>query len=414
MDLNLKHLRDLVTKIPRASTYSHSVQMLEEAFDYSFSRAGVPWDRLRRGCDIEFFGNQTLESLFGDEYDSLLRERRLFLDGPWRYEADVWSNYRLEFQQYAVVGRRATPAGEEAACLILHRGPIPALDGMERPPEGSLGAAALLRIRAGLMNHRQAHLLASHLNRFRNNDHHREKLTWSVVQGPGPDANARRWADGVIGRRSLLRVWSGAENSWGLGEQATCKLSAYLVDCCARQTHRVISYGSPQVLLPPRYEVVAEFNRSSGQIPKGFAILASRLEPCKDAGAMAQVLERTGQIHGAGQPWDPEIGDVWGEVQDGVPGSCELAYMQSPAGVYSSSLSREEAIATMKRLRVFGFWRVGARRVGVGGSYVRYDGGHPHFSRYEKVMETQMEVPMEKKDLRVRLVGCLSVDELSE
>lgn len=33
MDLSLKHLRDLVTNVPEASTYSHSVQMLEVAAD---------------------------------------------------------------------------------------------------------------------------------------------------------------------------------------------------------------------------------------------------------------------------------------------------------------------------------------------------------------------------------------------
>lgn len=112
-------------------------------------------------------------------------------------------------------------------------------------------AVETLKLRDGLMNKRQATLLAEHLNSKLGPDRYD---TWRVVEGPESDGNARKWLDALGSTYQLMRRESGETAAWELGGAATRGIATFRVEQSPTlSSHQVFSSLPPRVVLPPRY-----------------------------------------------------------------------------------------------------------------------------------------------------------------
>lgn len=380
MTLNLEHLQALLNDAPSSSSFTQSVELLEDAFDYTRRKDDnrPRWGHYRSGEDVEFFGERTLRALLGDDFRDELDDRRDYWDDT--ATGGPRSRVRLELQRYAVIGRRGGHPGAPA-CVLFHSGQVSFSAGLG-PPDEKVRPFELVRIRAGLMNRRQALLLANHLNRFRRSGHHGEPLAWSIVRGPGPDSSARLWFDGVAGKGLHLRHTVGDLPSWGLRQWAAHAVEMYVVEP-RRPAHReqVFTYGTARYLPPLRFAISAVEKMRSHGVPKDKQWSVTRATECEEAYSVAEACEQAGLI-GNDDEYVLNLGDFWGPKQDGNPWDGP-AYTPSPAVVYATSFSRDEALRVMRTLRASGYRSVGVRRVGADGNYCRWETGNPYFAKQE-------------------------------
>ena len=381
MEFDLAQLRALLRDVPTPDRFNESVRLLEEAFDYTYSprTSPPPWKRFRRGADVAFFGERTLRDLFGDHYRNLLADRRDFHDGD-----HDWSQLRAEFQRYAVVGRRATVRGDtQTECVIFHSGRVSFQSGGACPPVGKLRSIELMRVRAGLMNRRQAYLLANHLNRFRRNRHHSDPgLTWSVVRGPAPGSSSRVWFDAVAGKGQTLHRTAGSLPTWGLGTSACEALALHFVKpILNRAPEQVFVYGAPRYLLPQRFTIRAVLITRPYGFPENQEWLVERQNEDASARAISMVCEQGGLLNEDAFADCDRAEDFWGPYQYGSP--IDDSVRLSPAAVYATAFSREEAIRVMRCLRTDGYRDIRACGVGTSGDLVRFTCGMSYFARYE-------------------------------
>lgn len=379
MHFDIDHLRNLLRDVPLTASFSQSIELLEDAFDYSDrDPTAPPWYRFRSGDDATFFGEQTLRALLGKDF----RE-----DMPARY---YWSGsldpddpraLRPHVQRYVVVGYRPEGGG---ACVLFHSGNVIFFDDAAGPPTESVAALELVRVRSGLMNRRQAHLLANHLNRFRRNRHHGEVLNWVVKRGPDADSSAREWLDAVMGDCQYLRQTVGELPTWGLGANAAGHLVMYVVQPrMVAHRSQVFTYGAAQYLLPPRFAVRVVEKAPQGDVPVGQSWDATRTSECDEAKRVADVCEWNGLIDGTYSNQGASPKDMWGiDDNNSAPGGDD-GISPPAAEVYATSFSRQEVTRVMRALRKGGYYNIRAERIGADGTYVRWEAGMQYFRRYE-------------------------------
>lgn len=398
MYFDLDQLRSQLRDVPLTTSFSRSVELLEEAFDYS-RRAwdALRWENYRFGDDAAFFGEQTLRDLLGQEFREQMTSRSDWSRGEVSIEPH--HDLRKHIQRYVVVGYRGADRAARAARILFHSGNVSLYDGADGPPTDKLRPLELMRVRFGLMNRRQAYLLANHLNRFRRNQHHGEVLNWAVKRGPAADTSARAWLDVVAGERQYLQHTVGELPSWGLGSNAARGLAMYTLEARAVACRdQVFAYGFGRCLLPPRYAIYAALEAGDRGILEGEVWSVVRKTECNEA---RRTAEKAGLI---GRPFDfkyVEPEDMWGAA-DRLPPEDGPGYTPEPAEVYATSFSREEALRTMRVLRKNGYRSISAARVGADGSYVRWESGNPYFCHDEVRLSRELLVDGEPA-LDVRL-----------
>jgi hypothetical protein len=375
MYFDLDQLRSQLRDVPLTSSFFRSVELLEDAFDYSQRADGrSSWGDYRFGDDAAFFGEQTLRSLLGREFREQMASRSDWQSSNGQGEPN--HTLRKHIQRYVVVGYRDADRAARAACVLFHGGNISLYDGADGAPTVSVAALELVRVRLGLMNRRQAHLLVNHLNRFRRNQHHGEALSWVVKRGPAADTSARAWLNLVAGERQYLQHTVGELPSWGLGANAARGLAMYALEPKAvAHPDQVFSYGRARCLLPSRYAIYAANQAGDIDTPDGAVWCVVRKTECSEA---RRTAEKAGLIV---RPFDfkyVEPEDMWG-ADDLLPPGDGPGYSPEPAEVYATSFSREEALRAMRVLRKNGYRSISAARVGADGSYVRWESGNSYF-----------------------------------
>lgn len=388
MHFNLDNLRSQLRDVPMTSSFSRSVELLEDAFDYSQKADNSSsWEDFRSGDDAAFFGEQTLRSLLGREFHGQMESRL-----GWQGSDDQGrpsSALRKHIQLYVVIGYRGDERAARAACVLFHSGNVSLYDGADGAPTDKLGPLEMVRVRFGLMNRRQAHLLANHLNRFRRNQHHGEALSWVVKRGPAADTSARAWLDVVAGERQYLQHTVGQLPSWGLGSNAARGLAMYALEPkVLAHPDQVFSYGRARCLLPSRYAIYASAEAGDSGIPEGEVWSVVRNTECSEA---RRTAEKAGII---GRYFDfkyVEPEEKWG-ADDQLPPEDGPGYTPEPAEVYATSFSREEALRAMRVLRKNGYRSISAARVGADGSYVRWESGNPYFCHDEVRLSRELLV----------------------
>ena len=388
MHFDIDQLRSQLRDVPLTTSFSRSVELLEDAFDYTGSSASaLAWNSYRYGDDAAFFGERTLESLFEPSFQVRMGSRLEWQMGEIACESH--HNLRTHIQGYVVVGYRSDKGSSRAACVLFHSGSIGLYDGADGPPTDKVGALELVRVRFGLMNRRQAHLLANHLNRFRRNRHHGEALTWVVKRGPEADASARAWLDAVAGESQYMQHTAGELPSWGLGTNTAHGLAIYTLESrVAAHPDQVFSYGRARCLLPPRFLIYAGQRNGDSDLPTGETWNAVRATECADARGNA---ERVGLGGDSFEHADTRPEDMWGQDESAPPGDGP-GYTPGPVEVYATSFGRKEAPQVMRALRKSGYRGIVASLVGVGGSYVRWESGNPYFRRDEVHLERELKV----------------------
>jgi len=206
---------------------------------------------ISEGDDLDFYGTVTLHAAFGSSLDIEYPEV-----AHLRPRGEEWmAGLRRRAYRYAVVAyeshtlhQRRT---ERAVSIALRH--TPRL--LYRESTGLLdGCVETLKLRDGLMNKRQAKLLAEHLNSTQGRPSHRVNSAWRVVEGPKPDGDARVWLDGLgaVGRH--LRRESGETAAWGLGDAATRGIATFQIENSdARSSRSAFSAMPPRIALPPRF-----------------------------------------------------------------------------------------------------------------------------------------------------------------
>ena len=360
----LARLRDFVANVPEPTCFQESVRLLEEAFDYSGEPAdGIPWGDLRQGQDIAFFGEKTLSTLFPEGFPS---SRELFEQVPWSVTKRFGQGLRCELQRYLVVGIHTHSFGVRPQTVVMHGAHAVPFHESEWPGYARVEALELMRLRAGLMNRRQASLLANHLNRFGGRAHRMRGLNWQVVIGPEPDSSARSWLYGIA-RYDRLRHCVGEMLAWRLPGGVTDQLMTYDVDVEWGGHASTFTYRGYRAALPPRYDVMA-------QTADGSAWQASRSAVCQDAYSFARIHEDGGSVVRVGANFSEDICELWGYDQvEALPKSWGEAHC--PARVYATAFSQSEAIQVMKELRLRGYRQIKAMPVGIDGLYLRDESG---------------------------------------
>lgn len=393
MNIDLDHLRTLLRDVPQNAGFTESIRLLEDAFDYAPRDESRPiWWALRCGPDVPFFGKHTLRALLGKDYLEELVEREYFCsdDGV----SALTPNLRLAVQRFVVLGLREGHKRNEVACVLFHAGEVSFTEGAEGPPPEQVSSMDLVRVRAGLMNRRQAYLLASHLNRFRRSKRHGEQLTWVVVRGPVPDSSARRWLDEVGGKGLWLSTVAGEspEFGWGWGPNATRAVAVYITSkggLAAR--HQVFADKPAHYILPPRWEVSAKEKTRSRGIPEDAVWKVTRNDLCPDAYAIANVCELAGLITGFGTHEGFDPGGVWGRCML-LGGNDFPEYGLGAAEVYATSFSRQETGQVMRGLRAAGYQDIRAFRVGAAGHFGRQEYDNPYLFDRETHVHRELAI----------------------
>ncbi len=375
--------------------FTASVELLEDAFDYSYQPNAegykVSWRDCREGSCISFYGEQTLADLLDNNYLNVLPGRRNFYGEP---DSLPTSDVRLEFQRYAVVGRRVDAEGNvDTHRVIFHAGDIAFLEGRNRPLANvPLRPMELVRLRSGLMNRRQASLLVNHLNRFRRNHHQIDTLTWSVIRGPLPNSSARDWLDAVAGSGEHLQHTAGETLPWGLGLNASKALTLYVViRSPSVNREQVFAYCPPRYILPPRFAISVRERIRSPSVQTGQNWHVTRRTEDASASALAAVCEEAGLLGCEGPSEFTRAEDFWGPEDEGYPDYA--GYEPTPSQVYATSFSRDEAIRAMRVLRMAGYRDIKARRVGADGDFSRVQSGHSCFGQDEVSCHHTLIVP---------------------
>ena len=400
MNINLTRLRALLKDVPAPTSFTESVRCLEDSFDYSYTRTSADnprWADCRAGGSEAFYGKRTLRQLLGEDFKEELRDRESFPDFELH---EPWKAVELEMQRFAVVGRRReTWGGLVTERVLFHSGKVSFFDGYPCPPTSSpLRPTELIRVRSGLMNRRQALLLANHLNRFRRSRRHGAVLDWSVVQGPLPDSSARDWLDAIAGRGGHLRASVGDLNPWGLGPHAGDALVMYLIE--RKQSaiaEQVFSYGVPFCVLPARFEISAEMKVRPYGVPEDALWTVVRATRDRESFTLARICEQATLL---GSTETRRAADFWGEIRDGAP--MDTSSDPHPSEVYATAFTRDEAIAVIRNLRA-DFHRIRVHRVGIDGDYGRSLSGNSYFYETEINEHIDLVVACGNSDLKVHV-----------
>lgn len=380
MEADLDTYRALLRDIPTNPGFTDSVRLGDEAFGRgSGNPLSVFFDG---GDDIDFYGRTTLSNLFGENFVQVLSKRERFSAGPLRV---LPGGLRRKVHQFAVVGFRPSAKGDvaHAHAVIFRR--VPALAALHHPEPSHCCSpeAESIRLRSGLMNRRQAHLMANHLNRYRRSSHFDEALNWRVVVGPAPDASAREWLNRYPASGLFLREQHGALADRGFGRKTMESICIYGLETAqVWDREQVFSRDVPRPIPPSRYEILGSPVPGTQGLAPEFRFVATRQELDPHAAELAAAIRAVGCLPGESDyvASDDALAAIWGgepEEDDGAPPDGPRS--ADPVSVYALSLSRSEAVSAMRILRSMGYRDLQLRKVGRDGEYVRDDEGHPHF-----------------------------------
>jgi hypothetical protein len=350
-----QELRDELA-IPTAGLdTAQRVAALEAAFQpWKYARPGSALTQLTVGDLVDYFGPITLRKAFGGEIER-------YGPGPNRFHAQDWKvGLRRRAYRYAVVGFKSRAERDEVA----HRAVALAL---RLNPQILFGEATDLldpsvenmKLRAGLLNKVQSHLLADQLNQRQNN-----VLSWRVVDGPAPDSSARVWLDALSPVAPLLRRESGETGAWGLGTVAQHEIAVFrLENGLMLSPSQVFSVQSPRVVPPPRFQLECRDFPANAYMPYGSCGLAAqRAEESEEARRLCTLITHINLV--AGKHWDdlpPRTGFV-----EGVKGFIDDAKVDADYGAfaYSNAFDQQEAEIAVRHLRALGYGEFVPQRLG--------------------------------------------------
>lgn len=365
----LDTLRDFLRNVPSPTSFHESVELLAKAFAPGVAdnpAAGI------EGNDEAFYGVKALTELYGRDYADVLANRsfRFPMTDHQGGDGEEPTDLRNLVDRFAVVAYEQTARGvaKVPAKVVLRVGLEEEVSTVLQPPKKGAKAFELVRVRAGLMNRRQALLLANHLNRFKRSPSRNLPLTWRAVRGPDVADSARHWLDALGGGDLLFRRLGGSIPTWGLKEATRDCLAVYNCESAATwHDKQVFAYARPRMVLPTRYHVSYLPAVPPGSLPDGHALQVRRTELCPQAFAMAKAYLEAGFINDSGMTATVDASTLWGDDWD-LPRvySSDVA----PAYSYSTGLELGEALAVVRYLRSTGNGRrVRIHVLGLGGAF---------------------------------------------
>ncbi len=384
-------LRSWLRDIPVPRGFSESNHLLARAFarDWSVNPAvRIPTNELL------FYGEADLRELFGPDYRDALRSRVLNAHKRLAFDEDFFPehpNLRGMVDKYVVVGlkTRKERNGREFRSVtypkkvLFRSGVVDEADCVAQPVRTHERAGELVHVRGGLMNGRQASLLANHLNSYRRNARLNEVLTWQVTLGPVPSESPRAWLDALGGQNVFLRKHEGSPTTRALETDARENISVYGCERAApRHPEQVFSYQRPRHFLPPRYTLSFVHGERPHGVPENEAFHVWRKHPCECASAIADAYKKAGFID------DPESdidylspspsSDVEtqaallfkeDDTEDGAPP--QYWYGMPSSLSYARALDRFEVSRVARELRRLGHRRIRLAILGADGRYDR-------------------------------------------
>lgn len=384
----LDALRAFLRDVPTSPGFAEGVHLIAQAFHrYDLK------ENLALGInsnDVLFFGEQSITSIFGEDYRQSLSSRKFNLEPEPREEWDgapqVPRDLRNRVDQFVVVGfaeaRTAHPREKKVPKKIIFRaGVVEQEDSADRPIQGREKAAESVRVRGGQMNRRQALLLTHHLNSFHRNPRRHQPLAWRAVKGPAPNTSSREWLDELGGKGLFLRRLLGEIPDWGLGEHTLSEMAVYDSEPAASwHGEQVFAYRRPRYVLPIRFQVCFVHRDRPRGVPDETQFWVRRGSPCAAAHAMASAYLQAGFIDDGAtdvlnsclsDPFDPRTCDLWARdpSEDGAPEPIEQEN-QSPLA-YAAGLTMREAVDVVRYLRRAGLKDVEVHAMGVGGRYLQ-------------------------------------------
>ncbi|WP_157615525.1 hypothetical protein [Rhizobacter sp. Root404] len=363
-----RELRADLTDIPRNADRAASLQELERAFSSTGALA-----TLTNGDALDFYGEATLTAVFGAHLDCPYTSRPL---NASRTTPPKHTGLRRRAYRYVVVGELSrddlrAPAGRASVLLLGLSAKSLAFEGKSPVSANSL---TMLRLRSGLMNRRQASLLAWHLNDFRESSNWDGSMMWRVVEGPEPDTSARGWLDSIADPAHFLRREIGEVATWGLGSRATSGIATYRLEHGQRASvDQVFASESPRLILPPRFQLIGDVDDDCQFNDGTWGIVVQRRESCETASALATAAGQ-GLLSAPTTPdtmtrHDPSD-DLGALAEDAkVFFSDEHGRHEYGAAKYALGLSEAETLAAISALSARGYGDFRAVRVGRGGNF---------------------------------------------
>jgi hypothetical protein len=416
MNENLDELRQLLMQVPAATGFQDSVRLLEESFAPSYKDA---LSSFAEYDGVDFHGRTLLEQLYPQDLSYEPWDRYGLRRIDWIPEGS-----RRRVQKWAVVGyamesfdARGNPIPGIAQTVLLNGARSDLLRASCEITADRRHLAERILIREGLMNRRQAILLASHLNRFRRNGKHLQPLNWRIVAGPGRGASAREWLNGLSTDGALLRRWLGELELAGLGENACGSIEVFRLSKGVKaHEEQVFAIEGAQTRLPPRFHVRASVPRGSSVLPEDLVLSYERKSACKSAASIALNLERVGglrlhrdEVLKPGLGYTTDVGkrsrraldlladELWGELGGGDGSPIYEVSPEPPSGPYALALSKQEAVDALKHFRSNGFRGATALQHGIDGIYgaLQYEGSIDSRGWWQTTVSSSQTVPAE-------------------
>lgn len=382
-------LRKFLSEVPRTESFQESLRLTSQAFNAYDPRENLALDV--SSDDALYFGEANLVSIFGQSFRESLSCLRFNLDpGPRESFTDAVQlprDLRNRVDRFAVVGfdkdtHSTKTVREYPRKVILRIAFSDQMDFRGRPLEGCERACESVRVRGGLMNRRQAMLLAQHLNGFRRNPSRHQVLTWKVIRGPEPRSSARAWLDGMGGEGFFMRRLLGDVPNWGIDDRTFSRLAIFDAEAAnSWHAEQVFAYRRPRHVLPVRFEVSFVHKERPRGVPEGARLTVYRDSSCAESYAMATAYVQAGFIDDndaipARGPYFRQAEETgrmglwpYDDDADGIP----RAYSIGDGGpfVYATSLTAQEAREVMLHLRRLGRKEIRVRALGIHGHFAQ-------------------------------------------
>lgn len=373
-------MKQLRAELTLSADLSHAdrIAALETAFtpERQHEWAPAPWSEsdsaltyLLEGDDKDYFGEQAFNlASTGLHYRVTASHRPGFVSGVAK---DWLVGLRMQAYTYAVVGyvhfvNRQQPQ-KRAVQLVLRM--TPRL--LYGEATGVLsGMLETLKVRAGLMNKRQARLLADHLNGLEKSKEDSLAFTWEVTSGPTREDSVRRWLDCLQPQGPLLRRELGEAAAWGLGPTASASLATYrLENGTTVNSDQAFSSEPPRIVLPPRFLLECFPPEEYDPNPCTSGIAAHRHAPCQQSAQLFTFLPDSRLRDEDSWALGTKTSEVMDEIDRFFTGDSEDRPYNLPSHTYPLALSHDEVARASQYLQASRSWSARAVRVGTAGYF---------------------------------------------